>query len=33
MSTRAERLAALLPDSGVDAIVVSDPVNVRYLTG
>ena len=30
---RAERLAALLPDREVDVMLVTDLVNVRYLTG
>jgi Xaa-Pro aminopeptidase len=30
---RAERLLALLPDAGVDVMLVTDLVNVRYLTG
>lgn len=30
---RAERLTSLLPDAQVDAILVTDLVNVRYLTG
>jgi Xaa-Pro aminopeptidase len=33
MKARAERLAELLPDAGVDVLLVSDLVNVRYLTG
>ena len=34
MSTdRAERLVALLPEAGVDALLVTDLVNLRYLTG
>jgi Xaa-Pro aminopeptidase len=33
MSTRAERLSALLPDAGVDLLLVTNLVNVRYLTG
>jgi Xaa-Pro aminopeptidase len=33
MSTRAERLAGLLPGAGLDMLVVTDLVNVRYLTG
>jgi len=33
VSTRAERLATLLPDAGVDALLVTNLVNVRYLTG
>jgi Xaa-Pro aminopeptidase len=30
---RVERLQELLPDAGVDVLLVSDLVNVRYLTG
>ena len=30
---RAERLLGLLPESQVDAMLVTDLVNVRYLTG
>ena len=30
---RRERLARLLPEEGLDAILVSSPVNVTYLTG
>jgi Xaa-Pro aminopeptidase len=30
---RAERLSALLPEAEIDALLVSDLVNVRYLTG
>jgi Xaa-Pro aminopeptidase len=30
---RAERLVNLLPESGVDLLLVTDLVNVRYLTG
>jgi len=33
MSTRAERLSALLPEAGVDLLLVTNLVNVRYLTG
>lgn len=33
MSTRAERLVAALPEREVDALLVTDLVNVRYLTG
>ncbi len=33
MSERADRLAALLPLAGVDVLLVSDLINVRYLTG
>ena len=33
LSDRAERLAALASERGVDALLVSDPVNVRWLTG
>jgi Xaa-Pro aminopeptidase len=33
MSDRAERLTGLLADAGVDVLLVSDLVNVRYLTG
>jgi len=33
MIARAERLIALLPDAGVDLLLVTDLVNVRYLTG
>ncbi len=31
--TRADRLAALLSERPVDVLLVTDPVNVRYLTG
>jgi Xaa-Pro aminopeptidase len=31
--TRADRLADLLPEAGVDALLVTNLVNVRYLTG
>lgn len=30
---RAERLIALLPEAGVDVLLVTDLVNLRYLTG
>ena len=33
MSTRAERLIAALDEAGVEAMLVSNLVNVRYLTG
>jgi Xaa-Pro aminopeptidase len=33
MSTRPDRLTELLPDAGVDAILITSLVNVRYLTG
>ncbi len=33
MKARADRLISLLPDWGVDVMLVSDLVNVRYLTG
>jgi Xaa-Pro aminopeptidase len=33
MSTRADRLTELLPDAGVDAVLITNLVNVRYLTG
>ena len=33
MTTRADRLTALLPDAGVDALLVTHLVNVRWLTG
>jgi Xaa-Pro aminopeptidase len=33
VSERADRLAELLPGAGVDVLLVSDLVNVRYLTG
>lgn len=33
MSTRAERLVAALDDAGVDLLLVSNLINVRYLTG
>jgi len=33
VSHRAERLADLLPEAGVDLLLVTDLVNVRYLTG
>ncbi|MGO9751275.1 MAG: M24 family metallopeptidase [Solirubrobacteraceae bacterium] len=33
MSDRCERLQALLPDAGIDLLLVSELVNVRYLTG
>jgi Xaa-Pro aminopeptidase len=32
-TTRTERLAAALSDAGVDVMLVTDLVNVRYLTG
>jgi Xaa-Pro aminopeptidase len=33
VSERADRLAGLLPEAGVDVMLVTDLVNVRYLTG
>jgi Xaa-Pro aminopeptidase len=33
MKERSERLAALLPAAGIDVLLVTDLVNVRYLTG
>ncbi len=33
MKERLERLVAALPEAGIDAILVTDLVNVRYLTG
>ena len=33
MKPRAERLSELLPDAGVDLLLVTELVNVRYLTG
>ena len=30
---RDDRLAALLPEAGIDVLLVTDLVNVRYLTG
>ncbi len=33
MSDRAERLSELLPDAGVEVMLVTNLVNVRYLTG
>ena len=33
MSARADRLTELLPGAGVDAVLVTNLVNVRYLTG
>ncbi len=33
MSDRAERLTKLLQDAGVDVLLVSDLINVRYLAG
>ena len=33
MSDRAQRAIGLLPEAGVDALLVTDLVNVRYLTG
>ena len=33
MKERSERLASLLPGAGVDIMLVTDLVNVRYLTG
>jgi Xaa-Pro aminopeptidase len=33
LSDRADRLARLLPDAGVDVLLVTELVNVRYLTG
>lgn len=32
-SARADRLGALLPERGLDALLVTDPTNLRYLTG
>lgn len=32
-AARADRLAGLLPDAGVDVMLVTNLVNVRYLTG
>jgi Xaa-Pro aminopeptidase len=32
-AARADRLAALLPERGLDALLVTDPTNLRYLTG
>ena len=32
-AARRDRLARLLPDEGVDAFLISNPVNVTYLTG
>ena len=32
-AARRERLARLLPDEGLDAFLISNPVNVTYLTG
>src|SRR5689334_19561263 len=33
MKARAERLIGLLPRAGIDLMLVTDLVNVRYLTG
>jgi Xaa-Pro aminopeptidase len=33
VSGRAERLCGLLPDAGIDLLLVTAPVNVRYMTG
>ncbi len=33
MSTRPDRLIELLPDAGVDAMLITNVVNVRYLAG
>jgi Xaa-Pro aminopeptidase len=33
MSSRADRLAELLPDAGIDVLLTTGPYNVRYLTG
>jgi Xaa-Pro aminopeptidase len=33
MTGRAERLVTLLPDAGIDLLLVSDLVNVKYLSG
>jgi Xaa-Pro aminopeptidase len=33
MSGRAQRAIELLPDAGIDALLVTDLINVRYLTG
>jgi Xaa-Pro aminopeptidase len=33
VSTRADRLSERLADAGVDAVLITDLVNVRYLTG
>ncbi|HZU40257.1 MAG TPA: Xaa-Pro peptidase family protein [Solirubrobacteraceae bacterium] len=33
MSDRLERVLERLPETGVDALLVSDPLNLRYLTG
>jgi Xaa-Pro aminopeptidase len=33
MSTRADRLTERLPDAGIDVILITSLVNVRYLTG
>src|SRR2546421_12251282 len=33
MNEHAQDLAALLPDAGVDVMLVTELVNVRYLTG
>jgi Xaa-Pro aminopeptidase len=33
MNARPDRLTELLPDAGVDAILITNLVNVRYLTG
>ena len=32
-AARRERLARLLPDEDLDAFLISNPVNVTYLTG
>jgi Xaa-Pro aminopeptidase len=32
-AARRERLARLLPEEGVDALFISNPINVTYLTG
>ena len=33
MSDRAERLLGLLPGAGVDLLLITGLVNVRYMTG
>lgn len=33
MNGRPERLAGLLPEAGVDLVLVTDLINVRYMTG
>ena len=33
VSDRADRVVELLPEAGIDLLVVSNLVNVRYLTG